>query len=64
MERCSRASTRGRRPRAPIVVLCAAIDAQAWAESIRAAAFIVKPFDIDTLLATVAAQLEGEAHPV
>lgn len=48
-----------RPPRAPIIALCAAIDAEAWARSIGAAAYLVKPFDIDTLFATVAAQLDG-----
>lgn len=49
------ARSRGRR--AKIVGLCAAIDAEAWAASIGAATCITKPFDIDTLLATVREQL-------
>lgn len=44
-------------PRAPIVALCAAIDAAAWASEIGASAYISKPFDIDALLATIAGQL-------
>jgi CheY-like chemotaxis protein len=43
--------------RAPIVALSAAIDAETWARSIGAATYIAKPFDIDTLLTTVAEQL-------
>jgi DNA-binding response OmpR family regulator len=42
---------------APIVALCAARDGREWAESIGAAAFVVKPFDIDALLETVQRQL-------
>jgi DNA-binding response OmpR family regulator len=43
--------------KAPIVALSAAIDAEKWAASIGAATYIAKPFDIDTLLATIAEQL-------
>jgi CheY-like chemotaxis protein len=45
--------------RAPIIGLCAAIDAETWAASIGAAAIIAKPFDIDALLSTVAEQLRA-----
>jgi DNA-binding response OmpR family regulator len=48
---------RTERTRAPIVGLSAAIDAESWAASIGAATYIAKPFDIDTLLSTVAEQL-------
>lgn len=44
-------------PRAPIVGLCASADSAAWAAEIGAAALITKPFDIDAIVATVAAQL-------
>ena len=43
-----------RKGRAPIIALCAARDGDVWARTIGAAAHIVKPFDIDALLATVA----------
>lgn len=41
-------------PHAPIVALCAVNDAVEWAASIGAVGHIVKPFDIDDLLAVVA----------
>jgi DNA-binding response OmpR family regulator len=49
--------TKERAPRARIVGLSAAIDAEGWAASIGAATYIAKPFDIETLLSTVAEQL-------
>lgn len=49
------AQRRGRR--APIVALCAIGDAEGWARSIGAVGHIAKPFDIDALLATVAAHV-------
>lgn len=51
------AYTKGKGPRAPIVALCAAHDGPDWARSIGAAAHVLKPFDIDVLLATVREQL-------
>ncbi len=39
---------------APIVGLCAARDGEEWASAIGAAAYVVKPFDIEHLLAVVA----------
>lgn len=42
---------------APIVALCAAREGPEWAASIGAAAFVVKPFDIDALLGVVREQL-------
>jgi CheY-like chemotaxis protein len=56
------AYARLRSSRAPIVALCASVDAPAWAAEIGAAAVITKPFDIDTLLATVAGQLGERAN--
>lgn len=52
---------RGRR--APIIGLCASRDGPEWADAIGAATHIVKPFDIDTLLAAVEEQL-GEVDRV
>ncbi len=49
------AKRRGRRAR--IVALCATHDAEGWARSIGAVGLIVKPFDIDDLLATVASHI-------
>ncbi len=46
------ARTRGKR--APIVALCAARDVEGWARAIGAVAHVVKPFDIEDLLDTVA----------
>ena len=37
----------------PIIVMTAAEDASGWAEQIGAAAYLPKPFDVDTLLSTV-----------
>lgn len=42
---------------APIVALCASVDAESWASSIGAATCVGKPFAIDDLLAAVAAAL-------
>jgi len=44
-------------PHAPIVALCAARDAEEWSRSIDAAAVVIKPFDIDHLLAAVGSQV-------
>src|SRR5579859_967685 len=41
-------------PHAPILALCASRDGPEWAAKIRAAAYVLKPFDIDELLALVA----------
>lgn len=49
---------RERGGRAPIVALCAAHDVAAWAESIGAAGYVAKPFDIETLIAAVEVQLK------
>ena len=46
---------------APIIALCAAREGPEWARSIGAAAFIVKPFDIEALLSVVEATLAGSA---
>lgn len=43
--------------RAPIIALCAARDGREWAASIGAAAYVLKPFDIEALLATVTEHL-------
>ena len=48
-------------PRAPIIVMTAAQDAQRWADEIGAAACLAKPFDIDAILRVIAAHL-GERH--
>jgi DNA-binding response OmpR family regulator len=50
---------RGRR--APIIALCAARDGREWAESIGAATYIVKPFDIDDVLRAVREHLGERA---
>lgn len=50
-------------PRAPIVALCASRDGREWAEEIGAATYVVKPFDIDTLLEVVRGQLDRESDP-
>ena len=39
----------------PVVVMTAARDARAWAEEIGAAAYVAKPFELEDLVATVAA---------
>ena len=44
---------------APIVAFCAARDAEEWARSIGAVAFVEKPFDVDDLARVVRAQLNG-----
>ncbi|MBU6424387.1 MAG: response regulator transcription factor [Chloroflexota bacterium] len=44
-------------PHAPIVGLCAARDGEAWSSEIGAAAYVVKPFDIQHLLSVVAEQV-------
>lgn len=44
-------------PHSPIVGLCASADGAEWAAEIGAAALITKPFDIEAIVATVAAQL-------
>jgi CheY-like chemotaxis protein len=41
-------------PHAPILAICASKDGEAWSKAIRAAAYVLKPFDIDDLLALVA----------
>ena len=46
-------------PRAPIVVMTAAEDAEAWAEEIGAAGVLAKPFRLDELLAVVAHHCRG-----
>lgn len=46
------ASMTGRR--APIVAMCASRDGAQWSETIRAAAHVPKPFDIEDLLGIVA----------
>lgn len=48
---------RGYTGKAPIVVICAARDGGEWARQIGAAAYIIKPFDLEHLLATVATHL-------
>jgi two-component system, chemotaxis family, chemotaxis protein CheY len=40
-------------PHAPIIVLTAARDAAEWAEQIRAADYLAKPFELDELLRTL-----------
>ena len=40
-------------PRAPIVVLTADADAEAYAAALGAAGHLLKPFDLDALLAVV-----------
>lgn len=45
-------------PHAPIVALCAVRDAVEWAAVIGARAVVTKPFDVHTLLATVAAAMD------
>lgn len=47
--------------RAPIIALCAAREGPEWARSIGAAAFVLKPFDIDALLGTIREQLGERA---
>jgi K+-sensing histidine kinase KdpD len=46
---------------APIIAFCAARDAEAWAQSIGAVGHVAKPFDVDTLVATVSAELTAVA---
>lgn len=46
------AKTKG--PHAPVLALCASKDGAEWSAAIRAAAYVLKPFDIDDLLALVA----------
>lgn len=48
-------------PRVPIIALCAARDGREWADSIGAAAYILKPFDIEALLGTVGQHLRERA---
>ncbi|MGH2377623.1 MAG: response regulator [Candidatus Limnocylindria bacterium] len=43
---------------APVVALCASVDAHGWAASIGAAASVGKPFGIEELLAAVATAIE------
>lgn len=50
-------------PRAPIVALCAARDGPEWADEIGAATYVVKPFDIDTLLDVVREQIDRGMDP-
>ncbi len=50
-------------PRAPIVALCAARDGREWADEIGAATYVVKPFDIETLLGVVREQLDRAGDP-
>lgn len=50
-------------PRAPIVALCAAHDGPAWAAQIGAASYLIKPFDIETLLDVVREQLARAGDP-
>jgi CheY-like chemotaxis protein len=40
----------------PILVMTAAQDARGWAEEVRAAGFLPKPFDMDELLAAIEQQ--------
>lgn len=42
-------------PRAPIIVMTAAQDAQRWADEIGAAACVAKPFEIDTVVRAIEA---------
>ncbi len=37
-------------PRAPLIVMTAARDAQNWSDEVGAAGYIAKPFDVDRLL--------------
>lgn len=48
---------RGYKGEAPIVVISAARDGGEWARQIGAAAYILKPFELEHLLATVEAHL-------
>jgi two-component system chemotaxis response regulator CheY len=48
-----------RRVAVPVIVMSAAQDARRWAEEIRAAGALPKPFDLDELLRTVAQVLQN-----
>jgi DNA-binding response OmpR family regulator len=48
---------------APIVAMCAGVDAPDWASAIGAAAYIGKPFAIDDLIAAVTTALAMSATP-